>query len=217
MARQERAVRTRNALIESAAELFDRDGFEVASLTTISARAGVSNGALHFHFSNKAALADAVWEAAAQRLRRITARRTAHPLQCLIDATHALCRGLGNDAVLRAGFELCHAQQKTRGDETLRESWQRWVEDVLAQADAEGALVPDVTARDAAATVVAATMGFETLSGQDNRWLSHHTVTRFWTLLLPRLAEESIRETLVVGGSQPTGADEHRYPGSTKD
>jgi AcrR family transcriptional regulator len=74
MAQQERAVRTRNALIESAAELFCKDGFDVVSLSTISTRAGVSNGALHFHFASKAALASAVWEAAAQRLRRITLR-----------------------------------------------------------------------------------------------------------------------------------------------
>lgn len=40
MAKQDRAVRTRNALIESAAELFDRDGYEHASLSTISTQAG---------------------------------------------------------------------------------------------------------------------------------------------------------------------------------
>ena len=55
MVKQERALRTREALIESAAEVFDREGFSVASLTAISSRAGVSNGALHFHFASKAA------------------------------------------------------------------------------------------------------------------------------------------------------------------
>ncbi|WP_159062215.1 TetR family transcriptional regulator, partial [Streptomyces caniscabiei] len=67
MAKQERAVRTRENLIRSAAEVFDREGYAVASITTISARAGVSNGALHFHFASKAALAEAVAEAAALR------------------------------------------------------------------------------------------------------------------------------------------------------
>ena len=60
MAEQERAVRTRERLIGSAAETFCREGFAVASLSVISAQAGVSSGALHFHFAGKAALADAV-------------------------------------------------------------------------------------------------------------------------------------------------------------
>ena len=118
MAQQERAVRTRNALIESAAELFSKDGFDVVTLSTISARAGVSNGALHFHFASKAALAAAVWEAAAQRLRQITVEGRAGgggagmgeggsaeaggALQVLVDATHALLRGLRHDVILRA-------------------------------------------------------------------------------------------------------------------
>lgn len=72
MVRQERAVRTREALIRSAAEVFHHEGFTAASLTLISSRAGVSNGALHFHFASKAVLADAVEHAAAGVLQTIT-------------------------------------------------------------------------------------------------------------------------------------------------
>ena len=60
MVKQERAARTRQALIQAAAEVFAEEGFVTASLSTISRRAGVSNGALHFHFANKGMLADAV-------------------------------------------------------------------------------------------------------------------------------------------------------------
>ncbi|MFG2840178.1 TetR family transcriptional regulator [Streptomyces zaomyceticus] len=72
MTKQERAVRTRAAVLRSAAEIFDTDGFVSASLSAISQRAGVSNGALHFHFANKGALAEAIEKAAEQRLWRIT-------------------------------------------------------------------------------------------------------------------------------------------------
>ncbi|MFG2313276.1 TetR family transcriptional regulator [Streptomyces sp. NPDC048566] len=71
MTRQERAVRTREALIEAAARLFDQDGYEVTSLAAVTALAGVSAGALYFHFATKADLADAVVEAAMARLRSI--------------------------------------------------------------------------------------------------------------------------------------------------
>lgn len=72
MVKQERAARTRETLIRSAAQIFDREGFSVASLTGISSLAGVSNGALHFHFASKAALADAVEAAALIRLLAVT-------------------------------------------------------------------------------------------------------------------------------------------------
>ncbi|GAA3945583.1 hypothetical protein GCM10022244_61150 [Streptomyces gulbargensis] len=72
MAKQERAVRTREALLRSAAEIFDTDGFVSASLSAICSKAGVSSGALHFHFASKGALAEAIERAAEARLRLIT-------------------------------------------------------------------------------------------------------------------------------------------------
>lgn len=188
MAKQERAVRTRNALIESAAELFDRDGFETASLSMISARAGVSSGALHFHFASKADLADAVGHAAALRLDHITAREADDNLQSLIDATYALVAALGCDAVLRAGFDLSDGVGRERAGAGVRQVWQEWVEGVLVRAAAEGALARGVSAEDAAAVVVAATAGLESLGRHDPRWFSADSLARFWRLLLPRLA-----------------------------
>ncbi|MFI6689122.1 ScbR family autoregulator-binding transcription factor [Streptomyces sp. NPDC050485] len=202
MAKQDRAVRTRNALIESAAELFDSDGYELASLSTISTRAGVSSGALHFHFASKAALADAVGEAAAQRLDRITQQQADGALQALIDATHALVQGLDHDAVLRAGFGLSDSLEHVRVGTGLRGRWQEWVEDSLTQAGREGALAPEPSARDAATAVVAVTVGLETLGRQDEWWLSHTPLTRFWRLLLPRLAASSCLDTLVASGTK---------------
>lgn len=69
MVKQERAARTRRTLIRAAAEVFAREGFAPASLTTISRQAGVSNGALHFHFTSKNALAQAVEEEAGEAMR----------------------------------------------------------------------------------------------------------------------------------------------------
>ncbi len=57
MSKQERAERTRRALIKSAAAVFEEYGYAQARLALISTGAGVSTGALHFHFENKAAVA----------------------------------------------------------------------------------------------------------------------------------------------------------------
>ncbi|CAM5298174.1 MULTISPECIES: ScbR family autoregulator-binding transcription factor [Streptomyces] len=190
MARQERAVRTREALIRSAAEIFHDEGFHAAALTTISSRAGVSNGALHFHFASKAALADAVEEAAADVLRAVVGRWDGGPpgvLQCLVNATHELACALQNDVVLRAGFELSReAGRQPRTD--LRLCWQNWVTDMVGRAGRGGELRESVAPESAVAAVVAATSGFEVLGMRNQAWLSRSTVAQFWLLLLPALA-----------------------------
>ncbi|MFF6918360.1 ScbR family autoregulator-binding transcription factor [Streptomyces sp. NPDC012466] len=201
MVKQERALRTREALIESAAEVFDREGFSVASLTAISSRAGVSNGALHFHFASKAALAGAVEEIAENRLDGVTQRCADKPnaLQTLVDATHELARALREDVVLRAGFGLSGEPFHADG-RNLRLVWSQWVEGTVKRADAEGVLA-DVPSQDVMMAVVAATVGFEVLGARDGEWLSRRTLTRFWQLLLPLLAAPATLGTLTAEGA----------------
>ncbi|MGG8409410.1 ScbR family autoregulator-binding transcription factor [Streptomyces sp. 12297] len=188
MVKQERAARTRDALIRSAAEVFDREGFSPASLVSISSLAGVSNGALHFHFATKAGLADAVEEAALARLKAVTegappAGAGGH-LQRLIDATHELADAQLDDVVLRAGFALSGDVARPRPG-GLRDRWRMWVAGTLERAAAAGELRPGVVVRDVESAVVAATVGFEVLGFRDAVWLSAATVARFWRLLLP--------------------------------
>ncbi|WP_411107591.1 ScbR family autoregulator-binding transcription factor [Streptomyces sp. cmx-4-9] len=202
MAKQERAVRTRETLIRCAAEIFDREGFTVASLTTISTQAGVSNGALHFHFASKAALADAVEDAALVRLRAVGehVRQAESGLQQLVDATHGLTRGLREDVVLRAGFVL--SGDTARPPQTdLRLHWQSWVEGAIARAGGADELRPGVGLGSASAAVVAATVGFEVLCARDARWIAPETVTQFWQLLLPSLAAPGLLGALQASGT----------------
>jgi AcrR family transcriptional regulator len=204
MAKQERAIRTRNALVGAAAELFDRDGFESASLATISARAGVSSGALHFHFASKVALLDAVVTEAGERLRWITRQRDTHALQVLIDASHDLVRSLAQDVVLRAGFGLS-SHSGRGGVRDLRGEWQSWVEVTAEQAAREEMLSPDVATRDLTTAVVAMAAGLECLGGQDRRWLERATLTRVWTLLLRCVAGPAAEELFVAAGRGGSG------------
>ncbi|MER7056828.1 MULTISPECIES: ScbR family autoregulator-binding transcription factor [unclassified Streptomyces] len=199
MVKQERALRTRQALIRAGAELFAREGFAAASLSTISRSAGVSNGALHFHFENKRALARAVEEEALATLRRILQEaldRNAGALPALVDATYGLVGRIADDAVVRAGFELGDDPGRDEGA-SLRREWQLWVEETVGHAERDGWLAPGVCAADAATAVVAATVGFEVLGGEDKSWLAEERVEGFWKLLLPRLTE---RHGLVIAG-----------------
>lgn len=205
MAKQERAVRTRETLIKCAAEIFNREGFAVASLTMISKQAGVSNGALHFHFASKSALADAVEDAALARLRAVTDEAPADGwsrLQHIVDVTHGLARGLHGDVVLRAGFELSGDVARPH-HVNLRERWQCWVEKEMERADAEGELRPGVTTESAVSAVVAATVGFEALGARDAAWISRRAIAQFWQLLLPSLASRSVLGKLEAEGTSP--------------
>lgn len=208
MVKQERAARTRQALIQAAAEVFAEEGFVTASLSTISKRAGVSNGALHFHFANKGMLADAVEAEAAKAVRRITEAARAwqgDSLQTVVDATHELMRSLAHDIVVRGGFELA-GDCTRRGETSLRTQWQHWIEDSLRRAERNGALAEGVSWADSARVIVAATAGFEVLGGDDSSWLSRQNVTRFWEVLLPRLAGRQDLDRLVSSGSRPSAA-----------
>ncbi|MBL1087692.1 TetR/AcrR family transcriptional regulator [Streptomyces actinomycinicus] len=204
MVKQERAARTRRSLIHAAAEVFAEMGFVSASLGAISARAGVSNGALHFHFANKSVLAEAVEAEAVEAVRRLTEEardRQGDSLQAVVDAMHALVGALAEDIVVRAGFEI--AGDMARGTRSpLRQEWQRWVEDSLRRAERAGALAGGVSWKDAARVVVAVTAGLELLGGEDASWLSRQSVTRIWELLLPLLSGRPGPGALVPSGSQ---------------
>ncbi|MGW6568822.1 ScbR family autoregulator-binding transcription factor [Streptomyces sp. NPDC054975] len=206
MAKQDRAVRTRQELIRSAAEAFNRGGFAQSSLTEISSRAGVSNGALHFHFSNKKALGEAVESAAAQTLHHIMGACPVgdlSPLQLLVDTSHILAQRLSDDIVLRAGFQLGNdATWQARVQ--LWMAWRNWVRFMLTLAAGEGDLAADVTLNDAVSAVTAAVVGFEVLGRADGEWCSQQSVTRFWTLLLPRLCSEPALAGIDASGTRTT-------------
>ncbi|MET9324317.1 helix-turn-helix domain-containing protein [Streptomyces sp. NPDC003038] len=97
MVTQERAARTREALVRAAAEVFAGQGFAAASVAVISRRAGVSAGGLHFHFESKTALARAVEDRAALALGRITVARPGAAVAGIpgVAAAAGVCAGSG--------------------------------------------------------------------------------------------------------------------------
>ena len=64
MARKTKAdkEKTRQALLEAAAELFRTRGYTATTLNEIAERAGVTRGAFYGHFSHKTEVIQAIWE-----------------------------------------------------------------------------------------------------------------------------------------------------------
>jgi AcrR family transcriptional regulator len=202
--KQERARQTRQALVHSASQEFERHGYAETKLSDISARAGVSAGALHFHFENKAAVAVAVEQAATRILRATVLRAYRQPrlaLQKLVDSSHLLAQLFREHSTVRAGFRLS-LDSPRRAQPSLLHEWQSCVRRLLTEADLEGELLCGVPLTDMASAVVGATMGFETLAREDWEWLSLERVAGFWRLLLPRLATPE-----ALGGIEPYGLE----------
>lgn len=192
---QDRAVRTRQELIRSAAEAFDRSGFAPSSLTEISVGAGVSSGALHFHFGSKRALGAAVESAAAQILQDIIAPRPREQpasLRNLVDTSHVLARRLAEDVVLRAGFGLA-ADAAWQENVALWRVWRTWVRSTLTLARGEGVLAPDVLIEDLVSAVTVAVVGAQALGRADTDWSPPDAVAQFWNLMLPRITTAMVR------------------------
>lgn len=62
MASQSRAVETRQKLLEAAAELFAANGYLETTPKNIAEAAGLTTGALYYHFKSKEDIADAIIE-----------------------------------------------------------------------------------------------------------------------------------------------------------
>lgn len=190
MVKQVRAARTRQALVVAAAEIFAEDGYALATLPAISKRAGVSTGALHFHFASKDDLAGAVERAAADSVEKLAERCRSGAdtlLQSLVRMASSLLLAVVADPVVRAGFRLSGDPSRKSGAQLLR-WWQLWVHDLVVQAQREGELAQDVSADAAATVIVAATAGFQVLGATDREWLSVERMTQLWTFVLPCLA-----------------------------
>lgn len=60
MNRVERAQRSRAAIVQTAADLFERQGFASTSLADVASQLGVVRGTIHFHFATKEGVAEAI-------------------------------------------------------------------------------------------------------------------------------------------------------------
>ncbi|MEU9100337.1 TetR family transcriptional regulator [Streptomyces sp. NPDC048361] len=131
---QERAARTRQALIHAAALEFDQIGYAAASLAGIGRAAGTSTGAVTFHFTTKAALADAVHAhgVAATRHAMEQVDHRAGPLRTAIAMAGAVVRCLENDVTVRAAARL--DQDRDAYAHRWSATWSTAVQDELAGA-----------------------------------------------------------------------------------
>ncbi|MGW2252279.1 ScbR family autoregulator-binding transcription factor [Kitasatospora sp. NPDC001660] len=200
MVKQERAGRTRQAVLLAAASTFADVGFESASLVDISRRAGVSKGALYFHFVSKQALADGVRAAAGREIGSAalrTLRAGGSAVQGLIDFSHELARLLREDVVVRAGVQLGRAGHGPRrtgpagppGSDATWRSFTAVVHRLLGRAAEAGELRSGTDRRAAAELLTTVAAGLVLLAAEDAGRLRPEAVRGVWTAALPALVD----------------------------
>ncbi len=194
--KQERAVQTREQILRAAAEVFDEYGYAGAGINKILKRAGVTAGALYFHFKSKQDLALKVMNA--QR-RTIEPHVPSTGLQRLVDITLIWSHALQADALLRAGVRLT-GEQASMGmrDATPYAVWTSSFQECLEAARDHGELQDHVTPDVLAEFVVGACTGMQeyaqVATGRID--LPRRTVN-MWHVLLPGIATKETYERIL--------------------
>ncbi|MFF9087765.1 ScbR family autoregulator-binding transcription factor [Streptomyces sp. NPDC014991] len=201
----ERAARTRQRILLAAAEVFDETGYEKAAVTQIVERAGLTLGALYFHFGSKQGLAEALMNA---QPTTIEPHLESTGLQRVVDITLVWADRMKRDPILRAGVRLA-VEQGSHGmnDASSFEQWRTLMRGHLDVARSDGELRAAVSPDQLARFVVGACTGMQVYSqlATDRADLMER-VQDMWELLLPSVACESVAGEIQV--------DSERVPAS---
>lgn len=200
---QQRAVRTREVLLRAAAEVFDEVGYTRASITKIIDRAGLTAGAVYFHFKSKEGLARAVIHEQAADLRFPQGEAG---LQRLIDMTGYLAVEMQQNTLFRAGVRLAVEQNEADLHEyAIYEWWAERFREELVAARHKGQLLPSADEDAFASLLVAAYTGTQIMSQLSTQRADlPGRISDMWHCLLPALAPADViaQITIPVGETE---------------
>ncbi|MFC8920257.1 ScbR family autoregulator-binding transcription factor [Streptomyces sp. NPDC047821] len=208
---QARSQRTRQRLVHAGAEMFNRNGYANATLGQIAGAAGMTKGALYFHFASKDGLADAVQERGRAMLLDFVQRHWeagVPPVQVLIDMTHWLAGTLHDDPVIRASFRItneCTGRQPPVTD--FHQAWITEVLRLLGQARAAGELLERDATDGPEALLSAIVCGITVLAGTGLPYAElSRRVAALWQPLLSALVPP---DDVVRYRTHPPAAEEN--------
>ncbi|MDN0193477.1 TetR/AcrR family transcriptional regulator [Streptomyces sp. S.PNR 29] len=193
MAKQERARRTREKVLDAAAEEFAAQGYDRATLNDVARRTGMTKGALYGHFPSKEILAATllaqsreVWEE--MRLARDVPGAAARTV--LEGLVLELARRLRSDIRLRAALRLAtDLPCLARATPDLFDDVRRYLVHLVRRAQEEGGMAP-YPPELVAELLLTSMHGALHASQCDDKHGSAPTGEAVWRLLLDALAGE---------------------------
>ncbi len=213
MLKQERAVITRNQIVKGAAVMFDRAGYERASLAEIVDLSGITKGALYFHFKSKDELAGVVIDeqhAISMNAVLAIAETGAPALEQLVMACYEMGRQIIEDPIVRAGIRLTLEMSAAGGP---REPYVDWIDSVARLAHAareQGDVVDTVVPDELGRFVVSAFTGVQLVSNVLTRRIDlYERIDQMLKLLLPGIVPPRRRhkiDRILAARWTPTGS-----------
>ncbi|MGW2248812.1 ScbR family autoregulator-binding transcription factor [Kitasatospora sp. NPDC001660] len=198
MVRQERALRTRRLILEAAASVFDEFGYEGATIGEVVSRAGVTRGAVYFHFASKRDLAQGVVE---EQFTQDEVPERVCKLQEFVDTGMVVAHLLPRDPLLSAGARLSLGQDVF--DEFGSGAILGWIarfEAILVAAGERGELLPHVVPADAAWLLTAAWTGVQIQSQKlSGRADLERRVAGLFQHMMPSIAVPGVLGSLRMG------------------
>lgn len=181
--------------MRGAAETFEKQGYVGASVGTIIENAGLTKGALYFHFRSKDELArHIVAEQHAISIAAVEAigREEALAIEQIVMLCHEMARQIVHDPIVRAGIRITlelSADEQGPTDPYL--DWINACEQLARRAIEQGDLRSDIDPPRFARFVIGAFTGVHTVS----QVLAHRTdleqrVDDMWMFLLPGIMPE---------------------------
>lgn len=214
MAQQDRAIRTRRLILEAAAAVFDDLGYDRATIAEVLDRAGVTKGALYFHFASKEQLALAVLD---EHVLDIAVEPQKIKLQEFVDAGQVLAYRLRSDPIQRGAARLAVEQGSNHLDRKQSMlSWSVFVEGLLNEAKDRGEVMDSIVVRETAELFVGAFAGLQMMSQAfTNRADLSRRLTVFFEHTLPSIAVPAILAKLKLDserGAQLDAALQRKAP-----
>ncbi len=194
---QDRSRRTRLAIVQAAADLFDRHGYHGTKIADIVDRIGMTKGALYFHFPDKEAIAIAVMEA---QIEGISVPPQEIKMQELVDAGYALAFMLRTDPIQRAATRLTMEQGSDYLDRTRpMKMWLTFTESILEEARERKELLDYVEISEISNYFVGAFAGIQNMAQAfDNRVSLVDRLTALWKFTLPSIVHPAILPKLTL-------------------
>ncbi|TLQ42487.1 ScbR family autoregulator-binding transcription factor [Streptomyces marianii] len=190
MAQQERAVRTRQAILEAAGAVFAERGYGSTRISDVYQRAGMTKGAFYFHFSSKEQLAQEVLDTQmVSQTGHLPGYAREVKLQEAVDSALLVAHRLHFDSLLQGSIRLSIDQGS---DLDRRPPYQAWVDfqtEVLGEAKERGELLPDVDVRMYGELLVGVFSGVQIMSGVMTGWDDlEERIANLYSILMPLIA-----------------------------
>lgn len=192
---QQRAVLTRGRVLMAAAEVFARTGFVAASMNDIVDAAGVTKGAVYFHFPSKEALAVAVVEEQFAQWPPMVASIMEHSpnaMVSIIALTYEVGSRFRDDVLITAGVRLSFERGLVNAAmPTPFVGWVTELHNLFGKARREGLLRPDVMPTSTARALVGGFFGVQHVSEMlTGRADLEARLDEFWRVFLVGIAAE---------------------------